>query len=69
MQRDEARILINMGKEPYTFGLLEGEKLELISRDEIGVIDNCLHLPPMTLAVLMSPREDVEDRQVAPHNR
>jgi maltooligosyltrehalose trehalohydrolase len=69
MQRDEARILINMGKEPYTFGLLEGEKLELISREGIGVIDNCLHLPPMTMAALMSPREDVEDRQVAPHNR
>jgi maltooligosyltrehalose trehalohydrolase len=69
MQRDEARILMNLGQEPYTFGLLEGEKLELISRNEIGVTGNCLNLPPMTLAVLMSPREEVEDREVAPHNR
>ena len=69
MERDAARILINFGDEPYGFGLLEGEKLELISREGTGVKDNYLELPPMTLAVLMSPTEDVEDRQVAPHNR
>lgn len=69
MERDAARILINFGDEPYGFGLLEGEKLELISREGTGVRDNYLELPPMTLAVLMSPTEDVEDRQVAPHNR
>jgi maltooligosyltrehalose trehalohydrolase len=69
MQRDEVRVLINLGEQPYTFGLLEGEALELMSREGIGVMDNCLHLPAMTLAVLMSPREDVEDREVAPHKR
>lgn len=69
MERDEARILINFGKMPHTFSLLEGEKLELISREEIGVRDNHLDLPPMTLAVLMSTSEDVENRQVAPHRR
>lgn len=69
MERDAARILINFGDEPYGFGLLEGEKLELISREGTSVRDNYLDLPPMTLAVLMSPTEDVEDRQVAPHNR
>jgi maltooligosyltrehalose trehalohydrolase len=49
--------------------LLQGETLGLISREGIGVHDNSLELPPMTLAVLMSTSEEVEDRQVAPHNR
>ncbi len=69
MERDEARVLINMGDKPYAFALLEGEKLQLISREGIGVRDNYLDLPPMTLAVLMSSTEEVEDRQVAPHRR
>jgi maltooligosyltrehalose trehalohydrolase len=69
MERDEARVLINLGDKPYTFALLEGEKLKLISRAEIGVSDNHLNLPPMTLAVLMSPTEEMEDRHVAPHNQ
>ena len=69
MERDEARVLINMGDKPYAFALLEGEKLQLISREGISVRDNYLDLPPMTLAVLMSSTEEVEDRQVAPHRR
>jgi maltooligosyltrehalose trehalohydrolase len=69
MQRDEARIVINFGKEPYTFGLLRGEKLEVISRSGLGVQNNYLDLPPMTLAVLMSSTEEVEERQVVPHNQ
>ena len=69
MERDEARVLINMGEKPYSFTLLEGESLGLISREGIGAHDNSLELPPMTLAVLMSSTEEVEDRQVAPHNR
>lgn len=69
MERDEARILVNFGTEPYTFALLEGEKLELISREEVGLRDNFLDLPPMTLAVLMSTTEEMEDRQVARHQR
>ena len=64
MQRDEARILVNMGAEPYGFDLLEGEELCLISRAEIGVVENRLELPGMTLAVLMSTTEQMEDRQV-----
>ncbi|MES2390254.1 MAG: malto-oligosyltrehalose trehalohydrolase, partial [Acidobacteriota bacterium] len=63
MQRDEARILVNMGTEPYGFDLLDGEKLCLISRPEIGVQENRLELPGMTLAVLMSTTEQMEDRQ------
>ena len=38
MERDEARVLINFGEKPYTFALLEGEKLELISREGIAVM-------------------------------
>jgi maltooligosyltrehalose trehalohydrolase len=69
MQRDEARIVANLGDQPYAFTLLEGESLELISRAEISVKDNHLELPPMTLAVLISPAEEMQDRQVAPHIR
>jgi maltooligosyltrehalose trehalohydrolase len=69
VERDEARILINFGEKPHTFTLLNAEKLELISRTGTCVHDNVLDLPPMTLAVLMSPIEEVQDRQVAPHVR
>ena len=66
MARDEARILVNFGTQPYTFALLEGEKLELVSREGAGTRDLYLDLPPMTLAVMLSSTADVEDRQVAP---
>ena len=69
MERDEVRVAINFGEESYRFGLLNGEHLELVSRDEIDVVNNFIDLPPMTLAVLMSSSEDAEDRQVAPHQR
>jgi maltooligosyltrehalose trehalohydrolase len=64
MQRDEARIVVNFGGEPYSVELLESEKLCLISRDGIEVKDNVLELAPMTMAVLMSSKEEVEDREV-----
>ena len=64
MQRDEARTLINFGDQPYSFDLLEGESLSLVSRPEVGVYGNALNLPGMTLAVLMSSTEQVEDREV-----
>lgn len=67
MQRDEVRVVVNLGDKPYAFLLLEGERLELISREGLGVRDNYLELPAMTLAALLSSREEVEDRQVAPH--
>jgi maltooligosyltrehalose trehalohydrolase len=63
MERDEARVLVNFGKEPQSFDLLDGEKLELISRDGVGVAGRSLQLPGMTLAVLMSPSDEVENRQ------
>ena len=65
MERDEARILINFGEEPQTFELLKGEALELISRDEVGVRGNQLGLPAMTMAVLMTSREEMENRLIA----
>ena len=69
MERDEVRVVINFGKEPYKISLLEGENLELISRDGLTVAGSYFELPPMTLAVLLSSTEDVENRQVAPRNR
>ena len=69
MQREEARILVNLGKSIATFALLEGERMELISRDGIEVQDDCLHLPPMTLAVLLSTSDAMEERQRAPHKQ
>ncbi len=68
MERDEARIAINFGDEPYSLSLLEAEHLELISRDGVKVEDGTLTLPPMTFALLKSPTEEVEDRQVASHS-
>jgi maltooligosyltrehalose trehalohydrolase len=65
MERDEARMLFNFGAEPRTFALLEGERMELISRDGVGVRDGQLELPGMTMALLLSPREAMENRQVA----
>ncbi len=69
MEREEARVLINFGDEPRTFDLLEGETLELISREELEVRGNRIELPPMTLAVLLSTPEEARNRFVAPHRR
>jgi maltooligosyltrehalose trehalohydrolase len=69
MERDEARVLINLGTQPQNFSLLPGEHLELISREGITVADNNIDLPPMTLAVLLSAREEMENRQVAGQKR
>jgi maltooligosyltrehalose trehalohydrolase len=64
MQRDEARILVNFGEQPYSFDLLDGESLSLVSRDGVDVKDNAIELPGMTLAVFLSTTEQVEDREV-----
>lgn len=69
MERDEARILVNLGEEPQTFALLRGEKLELISRNNLGERDNSVELPPMTMAVLMSSGYEMENRQVTRQKR
>jgi maltooligosyltrehalose trehalohydrolase len=69
MEREEARILINFGEQPHTFALLKGETLELISRDGVQPCDNQLELPPMTMALFLSPREEVENRQIARSDR
>jgi len=64
MQREEARILVNLGMEPQHFDLLDGECLCLISRLDTDIAANAIDLPGMTLAVLLSPTENVEDREV-----
>ena len=64
LARDEARVLINFGEQNQTFELLEGEALALISKEGLQPEGTCLVLPGMTLAVLMSPTEEVENRQV-----
>ncbi|GAA3764611.1 malto-oligosyltrehalose trehalohydrolase [Terriglobus aquaticus] len=64
-QREEARITANLGSKPYSFTLLEGERLTLVSREGLTVQNNSLDLPPMTFAVFMSSRQSFEDREVA----
>ena len=65
MAREEARVLINFGSEAQTFSILDGETLELSSRKNLQDHNNTLELPPMTLAVLLSSSEAVENRRVA----
>jgi maltooligosyltrehalose trehalohydrolase len=64
MVRDEARVVANLGSEPYLFDLLEEETLTLISRKGLAAKDGKIELPGMTLAVLMSTTEQAEDREV-----
>jgi len=64
MQREEARIVVNLGTESQRFDLIDGEGLCLISRTGIDIANNAIELPGMTLAVLLSTSEDVEDREV-----
>ena len=69
MERDEARIVLNLGEQPHSFDLLEGEQLKLVSRAGVEVRNDSIELPPVTLAILMSSRESVQDRQVVPRRR
>lgn len=64
MQRSEARMLFNFGQQAYSFDLLDGEEMRLVSRDGLEVKNGAVELPGMTMAVLMSTTEQVEDRQV-----
>lgn len=65
LERDEVRVLVNFGTQPYRFALLPGEMLKLMSRESVGIQDDGLDLPGMTLAVLMTTREELENRLVA----
>ena len=69
MERDEARVIVNFGKQPFEITLLDGETLQLVSRDGVGVADKAMSLPPMTIAVLMSPTEEMENREVTAAKR
>ena len=64
MQRDEVRVVANLGKESYSVELLAEEKLCLCSRAGVALSGDRMALPPMTLAVLMCTTEQVEDRGV-----
>lgn len=68
IQRQEARMVTNLGDQPFSFGLLHSEQLKLASREGLQVENDHLNLPPMTFAILLSSRESYEDRQVANHN-
>lgn len=63
MEREQARIFVNFGQNAYTFALLEEEALVLVSRAEVATTDGYVHLPPMTLAILLSTTEAVENRR------
>ncbi|AFL87301.1 maltooligosyl trehalose hydrolase [Terriglobus roseus DSM 18391] len=69
MERDEARVVVNFGDQPFSFALLEGETLELVSRSGVDVRDGYLNVPPMTLAVFLSTSEQAEDRKVEARSR
>jgi len=64
LQRDEVRVVANLGEEIYRSELLEGEKLKLVSHSGVEVRENALALPGMSLAVLMSTTEQAEEREV-----
>ncbi|MDE1162964.1 MAG: malto-oligosyltrehalose trehalohydrolase [Acidobacteriaceae bacterium] len=66
MQRDAVRIMANLGTTEWSIDLLKGEQLCLSSRAELAPKSNSLTLPPMTLIVLESSAEDVENREVEP---
>jgi maltooligosyltrehalose trehalohydrolase len=64
MERDQIRIVANLGSELYSFKLLETEDLELVSKDDVKRRGECIDLPGMSMAVLISTTEATENRQV-----
>ncbi len=64
MHRDEVRVFVNFGDAPYMFDLLEGEAPALISREGVSPNGRTMTIPPVTLAILLSGTEDVENRQM-----
>jgi maltooligosyltrehalose trehalohydrolase len=64
MQRDQVRVVVNLGEQPFDFELLNGEQLQLISREGIAPVGNRIVLPGMSIAILMSSLEEIEDREV-----
>ncbi len=64
MQRDAMRIAVNLGTGPYEIELLDGETFCMASRQEIVSEGSKVTLPAMSLVVLESTAEDVENREV-----
>ncbi len=69
LERDQARIVTNFGERSCTLPLLEGEKPVLLSRDGLTMCAKCIQLPAMTMAILMTPAEEVENRQLSSRER
>ncbi len=57
MQRAEYRVVVNLGTEPASFNLLEGECVKAASRELAAGGAETLELPAMTLAVLVKPEQ------------
>jgi maltooligosyltrehalose trehalohydrolase len=54
MQRGEVRVLVNIGSKAVQMTMLEGERLELQSKDEVAMVEGKVVLPAMSLAVVMA---------------
>ena len=64
LQRDQMRIVANLGGQPYPIDLLTGEMLCLSSRPDLKIDERSITVPPMSLVVLESSTEDMENREV-----
>lgn len=64
MQRDEVRVLLNLGRESQTFDLLPGEGLLLASSAGVQIQQGRLQLPVLSLAVMTCSEEMLPNREV-----
>ena len=64
LQRNEVRIVVNLGDNLFSFDMLEDEEMQLVSKDDVGVTDGRVDLPAMALAVLVLGTEEAADREV-----
>jgi len=64
MQRNEVRVLVNLGREVQPFDLLQQEGLFLASRYDLVQDGKHIELPPMTLAVLLCSEDAMDNREV-----
>jgi maltooligosyltrehalose trehalohydrolase len=55
MERGKLRILANLGENPVTIDLLDGETLRLSSRDGVVLSEGQVAMPKMSFAVLDVP--------------
>jgi maltooligosyltrehalose trehalohydrolase len=66
MQRETARIAVNLGHQEYVLELLDdGEEVCLKSSDRVRVESGQVILPPLSMAVMLSSAEAVDDREAS----